>query len=265
MAEGLSVESLSRGEPALIVQAEEPRILIVGLHGDETLAPRLAHHLYTEKPEYSRFVDYICGNPEAMAEGTRHVGYDLNRAFGLAERCDAEPPEIRARQKARAILGMIGTRRYDYVLDMHTSDTETEGFFLITRRNEFVDTIIGASVLRHVAVMAPHLIENTLMGAAAHAVSIEYARADEGRDVEESLGLVERLLIGETPDPQPREFFNVTREITKDEDPGDVPNFIWCPDGYYPVLLGKDGRDSYRNSPGDLLCFAADTMSREKL
>lgn len=263
MAEGLSVESLSQGEPARLIGAEEPRILVIGLHGDETLAPRLAYHLHVETPEYLAYVDYICGNPEAAAQGSRHVGHDLNRAFGPVP-ADAGEQELLARRKAGNILGMIDRRGYEYVLDMHTSDTKTEGFFLISRRNSTVDTIIGASVLEHVAVMPPTIIQNTLMGAVAQAVAIEYARTDEGRDVEESIDLIGRLLSGATDaSPQERQFFNVDRAVSKDEDPGDVPNFELCDDGYYPILLGKAGdAHSYRNSPGQLLCYAADTMDR---
>lgn len=263
MAEELSIEKLSKGEPAQLIGAEEPRILIVGQHGDETLAPRLAHHLHTETPEHLPYVDYICGNPDAAALGVRHVGHDLNRSFGRAP-IGAGQPEVRARQKARAIQALIGNRGYEFVLDMHTSDTETEGFFLISRRNETVDTIIGTSVLKNVVVMPPTMIHDTLMGAVPQAVAIEYARGDEGQDVEESIGLIERLLSS-TADasPQARRFFEVVREITKDEDPGDVPNFEWCANGYFPILLGKeDDAHSYRNSPGDLLCFAADTAER---
>lgn len=246
-----------------MIGAEEPRILVTGLHGDETLAARLVHHIHTEAPELLAHVDYVCGNPEAAALRQRHVGHDLNRAFGRIP-IGAGQPEVRARQKARAIQGLIGNRDYEYVLDMHTSDTETEGFFLISHRNPAVDKVIGASVLQHVAVMPPTIIEDTLMGAVAQAVAIEYARGDEGRDVDESIALIERLLSGpEEAKPRERQFFNVTREVTKSEDPGDVPNFVLCDDGYYPILLGKEEEPgSYRNSPGDLLCYAADTMER---
>jgi hypothetical protein len=263
MAEGLSIESLSKGEPAQLIGAEEPRILITGLHGDETLAARLAYHLHVETPEYLAYVDYVCGNPDAAALGLRHVGHDLNRAFGQVP-AGAGESEIQARGRARNILELIGRRGYDYVLDMHTSDTETEGFFLISRRNPTVDTIIGASVLEHVAVMPPTMIQNTLMGAVSQAVAIEYARTDEGRDVDESIDLIERLLSGATgTTPQERQFFNVARAISKDKDPGDAPNFELCADGYYPILLGKAGdAHSYRNSPGELLCYAADSIER---
>lgn len=262
MAVGLSVEKLARGEPAQLIGAEEPRILVVGLHGDETLAPRVAHHLYTQAPEHLDYVDYVCGNPGAAALGLRHVGYDLNRAFDGTVPKEASAAEQRARQQARNILELIRCRNYEFVLDMHTSDTQTEGFFLISRRNPVVDRIIGTSVLQHVAVMPPTMIQNTLMGAVPQAVAIEYARADEGRDVEESVELIERLLAGETGmPPQERQFFNVTRAVSKDEDPGDAPNFERCESGYYPILLGKAGdKHSYRNSAGDLLCYAADSI-----
>lgn len=161
-------------------------------------------------------------------------------------------------------MELISNRGYQYVLDLHTSDTKTEGFFLVDGRNSTVDKIIGASALTHVAVLPPTMVPNTLMSAVRQAISIEYARADEGRDVEEVATLIDRLLSGEGDEPEERQFFNVNRKIIKgkDPDPGDVPNFELCADGYYPILLGKPGdRHSYRNDPHtDMLCFAADSV-----
>lgn len=262
-AEELSIERMTKGEPERLLSARDPRILITGLHGDETLAARLAYHLYTEVPELGAHVDYICGNPEAAALGQRPDGEgDLNRVFYGPGPADARGARLRAWYRSRSIMRLIRHRDHAYVLDMHTSDTETEGFALISARNPVVDTIIGASALRHIAVMSPRMIENTLMGADPRAVAIEYARTAEGQDVEESVALIERLLSGAAGTvAQERQFFNVTRKITKAEDPGDVPNFELCADGYYPILLGKaKDAHSYRNSPGAMLCFAADTV-----
>lgn len=264
MAGGLSLERLSRGEPAELVGASDPLVLIAGQHGGETLAPRTAHFLQTEAPEYLRYVDYIHVNPEAAAQGVRHVGKDQNRAFSDTVRIDASEAELQAWKRAWDLRSFIAYRGYRYVLDLHTSDTETEPFFLADSRNPTTDRIVGSSVLNHVAVLRPNMVPNTLMSVVRQAIAVEYARSDEGRDVEEVIGLLDRLISGQTGEPRERQFFNVNRRIIKgrDPDPGDVPNFELCSDGYYPILLGRPGdKHSYRNDPTtDLLCFAADTV-----
>jgi succinylglutamate desuccinylase len=239
-------------------------VFVAGQHGDESLAPRVAHHLYTHEPELCRYVDYAHINPEAAAQGLRHVGQDQNRAFGAPVRADATEAELSAWERADDIRDLIEKRVYKYVLDLHTSDTTTEPFFLAHRRNPVTDRIIGASTLTNVAMLSPAMVPNTLMSVVRQAISIEFSRADEGCDVQVITELIKRLVFNESGEPQERRFFNINRKIIKgkDRDPGDVPNFELCADGYYPILLGKPGdRHSYRNDPHtDMLCFAAYTV-----
>gem|GEM_PF-3445508 len=51
-AQVFTEESFVHGQPELLMDADQtPRVLITWMHGDETLGPRVGHHLFAEEQE----------------------------------------------------------------------------------------------------------------------------------------------------------------------------------------------------------------------
>jgi hypothetical protein len=247
------------GAPETLFQAEQqPKILVVWPHGDELLGPKLGYHLATERRDLLEHVDYMCGNPEAAqaSPSRRYIETDLNRSFAPA----GEPSSYEER-RAQAILGTIRTGGYNYVLDLHTSTTDVDRFFLAGReRNDAVDTMVGASVVDRVVIM-PDMVKmvgsesrvplglSGLIGQVPHSVSVEY-NADLANEVgvDETVLMLDGLIAGTSlVAAKPRDFFYVDGFIPKTNDPGEAArNFELCAEGYYPVLYGEN---TYRKDP----------------
>jgi hypothetical protein len=253
-----TLDNYLHGRPARMVHAQKtPKILIVWHHGNEELAPRVAHYIYTQRPDLVRHVDYICGDPQAAEKQApaATLGYDVNRSYY------PEAESKYAHACAQEILRVANGGGYDFVLDLHTTTNETKEFFII--RHELDDVakrIIAASPVVNVVAMPDHVLQKTLLGYAPKAIALE-CNEDFGNSPA-GLDLVVRtmeVLVGlRAPQPIQREVFYVDRLIMKADDPGDdADNFVLTPAGYYPILLGK-GKHSYRNDPTkDYACFGA--------
>lgn len=260
------------GDPESLIQADQdPRILIEWPHGDETLGPRTGYRLYSEQPELLANVDYLCGNPLAAGQdpalrytgdtpGYDVSGTDLNRSF-----TPGVPSQSYEQHRAADILQAIEQGRYGYVLDMHTTTTDSGRYIIVDERflnNQAVQDIIAASPVQRVVVFPEWVARDGLIGNVPNSVTIEYNRqlADE-IGVDDTMLTIQGLIKGKSLIPvrqRQRELFRVTELIPKDRDPGlDSKNFVLCRDGYYPVLFGNN---SYRRDPTKrYLGFAATT------
>jgi hypothetical protein len=239
-----------------------PRILIIGLHGNEELAARTAHRISTRYPELLKHVDYICGNPIAAAAYTRASTpmSDLNRSFKPKVQ-----PLTYEEHRAQQLLPII--KKYDYVLDIHTSQSDCDRLFLTANpENAAACKIISCSTIKRIVVMPQHIASDSLIGRVGQCVSIEYneslAHSSEGP--EEIVSIIKSLIKSSSANCQ-REFYYVDYAVPKSEDPGDVQNFVRCGAGYYPILFGT-GPKTYRNNPSKrYLGFAATKMERAVL
>jgi len=259
-----------RGKPQEIVTAyASPRLLVVGAHGTEHLAARVAHHIVTERPDLLPHVDYMCGTPQAAAatpqlrytgeheEDPQKRGSDFNRSFGLQR-----PP--RTPEELRAAVWLGPMREYAHVLDVHTTTTSAgpEGkHFLVARpRLPEVREIVGASSIRRVVVMPWDIARPSLIGQVERAASIEYNQhvAARPESVREIIAIIDNLIAGRRHEEGPldRKFYEVERAVPVHEDPGEVDNFVWHEaGGYYPIMFGEN---SYRKDPTkQYLGFAA--------
>jgi len=242
--------------PEIIGATKSPQILLIGLHGTEHLAARVAYHLQTERQDLLKYVNYICGNPRAAASvpqqrytnehkhnGER--GTDLNRSFNIAEK-----PKTYEEKRAAELLDRLLS--YDYVFDLHTTTTSagsSKRFSITTQLLNVpqIRTIIAASPMERVVVIpkSGNYMTDLVPQAMAFEFNQEYARTPKG--IGEIVSTLDILVGNKKPIPKPREIFYVERPIPQTEDPGiNTPNFELCKDGYYPVLLGDN---SYRKDP----------------
>ena len=282
-----TVEDFMRGVPERIVEATDPRILILWPHGDETLGARVAHHINSRRPELWQYVDYVCGNPiaasqepavrdtskfEAPVADTEVVGTDMNRSYAPKESSKLLSYE---EQRAEMIKALIRERGYDYVLDMHTSKSNVDRCLIVSERywqGPASQEMIRASRVGKIAVLPEVVPDNEnpgqtrslvtlgLIGQVAQAISIEYHRPvalEVG--VQETMAMIDNLLLNDraplTRDA-PRDVYYVERTVPKGADFSTIENFHWHEDGYFPVLVSQE--NDYGNDPTkDYSGFAA--------
>ena len=222
----------------------KPKILIVGAqHGNERLGPRLKRYL-ARYPEKYLTVDYLCGNPRAFRANVRFIETDLNRSY------DAVDGGARSYEEKRAqrILRSIRQGRYDYVLDVHTTQTDVDRFFLATSTNRTVSDVVAASTIPRLVIMPPQIADCSLIGQAPRAISIEYNRdlARTRRALMEVVALLDNLLEGKRLNLS-REIFYVREKISmRIELRSGTPNFRLTRHGFYPVLVGPNTYVGYR-------------------
>jgi hypothetical protein len=248
------------GRPeARIGARSSPTVLLTWLHADEELAPRVAHHIYTQRPDLAKHIDYICGNPRAAAN-VPAVGFcetDLNRSFTI----DHEPTSYEEKQAVK-IVDL--TKQYDYVLDLHTAVSPDMGDSVwVSPRmldQPAVRTLLAATPNRRVLVMQGQAMDTSLIGTITNGITLEYSNnAVERRGIPDAMATLERLVGIASQSPKEREVFFIEGTIPKSQDPGpEARNFeFWPAGGYYPVLLGVGPR-SYREDPTkDYCCFYA--------
>ena len=228
---------------------KRPHILIIGAqHGDERLGPRLDRFLKSDTTGRFATVDYLCGNPRAYRRNVRFTETDLNRSYGVAH------PASYEEKRAHKILQIIEAKKYDYVLDIHTSRADVGHFFLATHLQGPVRKVIAASSFRRIAIMPPHIADCSLIGQATQAISIEYdcRLARNKRTLQELVSLLNNLLA-DVSELHQREVFFVRGRIPADSTISyEAKNFKLCKQGFYPVIFARNG--SYATYKG----FAAD-------
>ncbi|HSA83456.1 MAG TPA: succinylglutamate desuccinylase/aspartoacylase family protein [Patescibacteria group bacterium] len=241
--------------PEIIGATKTPKIMIIGLHGTEHLAARVAHHIQTKRPDLLSHVDYICGNPRAAASVPQErytnehglhgeQGTDLNRSFTRKE-------APKTYEEKRAIELTQRLQKYNFVLDLHTTTTtagSSHRFLLTTHlNNSSVQNIIAASPIERVVVFTPGngVLNDAVLPSMACEFNQDYAVTPSAiSDIIQTID----TLIGNTPaTPRQRELFYVSYPILKENDPGiDTPNFELYKNDYYPILVGNN---SYRFDP----------------
>lgn len=223
---------------------KSPKILIIGTqHGNERLGPRLKRYI-ARYPERYPTVDYLCGNPRAFRANVRFIETDLNRSYDPDKGIATTYEEKRAQK----ILRFIQRGSYDYILDVHTSRTDVDRFFLATSLNRGVSDVVAASVIPRLVIMPPHIADCSLIGQVPHAISLEYNQglAKTQRALEEVVVLLDNLLENKRQGLS-REIFYVREKIPMHvELRPHTPNFRLTRHGFYPVLVGPNTYIGYQ-------------------
>ena len=103
----------------------EKKILVVsGTHGNE-LNPVWAVKKFrnlTDKSPNSKSLEFILGNPKALAEGLRYIDVDLNRSFNVLKTSSNHNfYEINRSEHLINEYGLQGTKSCPIVIDLHTT------------------------------------------------------------------------------------------------------------------------------------------------
>lgn len=217
------------------------KVLILGSqHGNEVLGINLYTYMSDKYPEYLKFVDYICANPDAYSKHTRFIETDMNRSYKTGGDSYEE-------NRAKDVLESINNNGYDYVLDVHTTTADVGGVFVAVALNEDNEKIIRASKITQIITMSNEIAGHSLIGNVPSSISIEYNEdlAREESSLEELSLFVINLVEGRDNEPLERHQYMVTGFIGNDEDTTGMKNFELSRHGYYPLLLGEVNYTKY--------------------
>lgn len=171
---------------------------------------------------------------------------DMNRSYVRDDKTYEE-------RQASTILKHIQDGSYDYILDMHTTSAQTEGFLICSNLSPAVRAVVGASTIRKIVIMPRHVSKNALIGQLDNAVSVEYneVEAERSATLDELTACIRNLVNDASSTPLGREVFYVTGFIDNGEDICGVDNFQKTSAGYYPILVGEKSYTDYQGFKAD--------------
>jgi len=165
---------------------------------------------------------------------TRFIDEDLNRAF------NKEVTNAHESQLAKKISAEISN--IQYVLDIHTTTSETSAVLIITTLNQDVKKIINLTSYKEIGYIQPPLGEHSLIGQVFAGVSLEfnerYTKISE-EALNTIIKIVKNLTNGQEDKKQKRRVYFVDQMIPLETKikPGDK-NFNFIPNlKIYPLLL----------------------------
>jgi len=149
---------------------EGPIIAIVGcLHGDELIGQRIISRLNRLKIKKGVLLTIIA-NPEAIKAKKRFIDSDLNRSFPGRPRGNREE---RIAYRLTKIL-----KQCDFIVDLHSTTTDTKSLVIATKLNKNILGVIGAFNPKRVALMSKKFSAKSMSYNFKACLSFEYGRDD---------------------------------------------------------------------------------------
>ena len=242
-----------------------PIVAVVGsVHGDEPVGRRIVEKLRDIQLTQGTFIG-IVANPCALERHTRFIDTDLNRSFPGNESGTLE-------EQMAYHLGET-LKQADYILDVHSTTTDTRDVAIIKNRTEKVRTLVRKLSPRRV-VLVPHGIgDGSLINSFDGAVSLEYGPHEDEYTYMSSFNGVMRVLAkfnmiasAMTESGEVTEYFEVYGTVNrpdgfkmklgihnlvlckKGETLGEVGDEqVYAEESFYPFLFGPE---SYKNIMG---------------
>lgn len=124
--------------------------IITGVHGDEKLGPRSI-----KKISLPVFCKHIVAHTKALRENTRFIETDLNRSFPGRKQGTLE--EKIAYNLTRKL------KKFNYVLDIHATDSPIKNTIITTRMNKKTKKLISYTPLTEIIIMPPNFGSRTAL------------------------------------------------------------------------------------------------------
>jgi len=146
----------------------KPIVAIVGcVHGDEKIGKRIIDEI--DKVEISKgTVLTISANTKAVKCGKRYCDQDLNRSFPGKD--DGNHEERLAYNLKKVLKGC------DYVIDIHSTVTDTESLIIMTKFNDSIHRLIKLFNPKRVVLMPKNIAKKSLIHHCKAGISFEYGR-----------------------------------------------------------------------------------------
>lgn len=224
-------------------------LLIAATHGNEPLGPQLISYIINKRPELLEYIDFMIGNPRALAHKTRYIESDLNRSYSLGDGTYEE-------RRANEIAHHIRNTKPDLVLDMHTT-TCTEPPIMIVKdtvdpmvrrflRNCHIEKVLQVTTEHDGAGITPSFIAYEVMSRAVKYPLLDSICDDIQHFIDDSISTVSKKLY-----KMSGKIYK--SEVTKNQ-VGSFVNFEIHPLGFVPIMVGER---AYRQQT-DYIGFKAD-------
>jgi hypothetical protein len=210
------------------------KILIIGcIHGNERFGYDLIKYIKSE-PDLRSEVDTVIGSPKALHLNRRCIDQDLNRSFGK---------DVSGYEEQRSSYLKKLMSRYDYVLDIHNTNTSVLNATIVTVLGDKSRLLIGNHPSNKVIVMEEPFAGMSLIGYKGDgAVSFEYNR-EYAREhgIAEMVATIKGLLC-ETNILKRVEVFHVKSTVPLKTQLGTNDyNYVLLPDeSGYGILVGEN-------------------------
>jgi len=134
-------------------------LIVTGVHGNEQLPIKVVKKCFPS-------IKYLVANPKAVQKKVRYIETDLNRSFPGKENGSLEE---KCAQKLLPVL-----KKYDCILDLHTSTCPTPPFTIITKYDQkHVDLALRTGVKRIVLMNKDFASGRALIDHVSLGVSLE--------------------------------------------------------------------------------------------
>lgn len=163
-----------------------PVVVVVGcLHGDELVGKKIINSLSRFKIIKGSLITIIA-NPYALKNKKRFIDKDINRCFPGKKQGKVE--ERIAYQINRII------KKVDYVIDVHSTSTDTQDVIIIKCRNRNIKELLKVIKSKRVLLMTKGFGDKALVNFCS-GVSFEYGRHNSPRTYQASLRDIKKVLI----------------------------------------------------------------------
>ncbi len=237
-------------------------LLNILTHGDELAGKRVADGISERYPQLLKNgLDIIIANELAYQQGKRYVDSDLNRVF--PGKPDGNYEERRAYELAPIVSS------YDFVIDVHSTESGTEDTVIVTKIDEETKDALIAVSPRYILFMNIKP-DKSLISRAKVGIAFEMGKDADEKTVEKTMQGIESLLTYakltsvEKTLGHRTEAFEVFQEIVKPKNArlnADIKNFHRIETGsiyakskdgspikaefdFYPVIFGNDNYET---------------------
>lgn len=163
-----------------------PVVLIVGsVHGDEVVGKKVIERLKKVSIKRGTLITLVA-NPKALAKNKRYLDSDLNRVF---------PGKINGDREEK-IASKIFTllQKVEYVLDIHSTETNTKDLVIIKKNNKNIKNLIRLIQPKRVLLMSEKVGQGSLINHHLAAVSLELGRHGSQYVIKQSWQMVMTVL-----------------------------------------------------------------------
>ena len=186
--------------------------ILAAMHGEEVYGIELYEEFTRKHPHLASYIALVIGNKRAVAEYTRFIDIDMNRAYN-------NPTPVHETVEIERVTTELIEINPDYILDIHTTRRDSGVFFITDSLTPTKHTICELLDI-DICVMKDEVINSSFIGNNSKAVSLEYSLKSISKQttdqfVERLKQLIERGTLN--ADGYQRKVYDVQRLISKSE------------------------------------------------
>ncbi|MFA5318466.1 MAG: succinylglutamate desuccinylase/aspartoacylase family protein [Patescibacteria group bacterium] len=211
-------------------------LIITATHGDEPMCVDVAQKI--KKGWLGKNFDLLIANPKALKKNKRYIDADLNRIF---------PGKLNGNYEEKRAKKIIKiSKNYDYVIDLHGSNSKT-GIFIIITKLTLANLLLALKFDIKKIIIWPDAKETTGSISTFMPAGIEIESGPKtDPEIQEQLAVIlikfiknENKKITFKEEIEKRKIYEVTGVISKKKPkPKNLENWKKIND-YYPIFVGS--------------------------